>query len=129
MSSCRPGCSDFSPLVLSLEFQQLLDDLIGINLEFVVEMVLYFGVQLALRAVNAKIALPYYKGTWYFLIEDSLSFDRSNSYSTFFDIAKVILQIGFTAISQPLNHSTFSHSNIQSPKHSNSQPTIVSAKT
>ena len=49
-------------------------------------MVLDFGFEFSVGAVDAKVALRIDGGTWYLRMEDSLSLDKSKKSSTFLDI-------------------------------------------
>lgn len=87
-SSCRPGPSDLSALVFPLEFQELFDDLIGVDLELIGKVGAYFVLELIVFTIELEVALSEEKSTWYFLREDSLSLEGSNRSLTFnLDIA------------------------------------------
>jgi hypothetical protein len=87
-SSCGSGPSDLPSLVFALEFQELLDDFVGVYLELVGKMGAHFVLEFLLPAVQLEIALSECSRTWYFLREDSLSLEGSkSSFTLTFDIA------------------------------------------
>lgn len=72
------GAAYLASLFLAFQLQKLLDDVVGIHLQLVIEMVLQFCLQFGVTAVYAEVALREGGGTWYLRIDDSLSLERSN---------------------------------------------------
>lgn len=51
------GSPNFASFFFPLEFQQFFDDFIGIDLEFIIKMILDFSFQLAFTAVDTIVTL------------------------------------------------------------------------
>jgi hypothetical protein len=80
------------PLLLPLQFQQFLNDIIGVDLQLVIEVVLHLRPQVIVSGGDLEVALRGMGVTWYFLMEQSLSLERSNNSSTrLFAIELVII--------------------------------------
>ena len=71
------GTSYFASFLLSLELQKFLNDLVGVCLEVIIEMIFDLCIKLTFRAVDLIVALNKNGLTWYFLIEASLSLLKS----------------------------------------------------
>ena len=57
-------------------------DIVGVDLEMVIEVILDSSLHLIVSGCDFEVALRSKESTWYFLMEASLSLERSNSSST-----------------------------------------------